>query len=104
MHLFNYLFIYHAQRGLVQPGAARHRAGPVVEALAGSARHGRPEMLAVGAPGEQARQHRLWAQGLEKTRVFLKKNSPVVFFGFFGFFYICPKERVFRVFSVSRIL
>jgi hypothetical protein len=27
------------------------------------------------------------------------------FFGFFGFFiYICPKERVFRVFSVSRIL
>jgi hypothetical protein len=59
MHLFNYLFIYHAQRGLVQPGAARHRAGPVVEALAGSARHGRPEMLAVGAPGEQARQHRL---------------------------------------------
>jgi hypothetical protein len=32
------------------------------------------------------------------------------FFGFFGFFgiffyiYICPEERVFRVFSVSRIL
>ncbi len=45
--------------------------------------------------------------GLEKTRVFLKKTSPVGFFGFFlgffGFFwYICPE--VFRVFSVSRIL
>ncbi len=64
-HLFIYLFIYHAQRRLVQPGAARHRAGPVVEALAGPARHGRAEMLAVGAPGEQARQHRL-RPGLEK--------------------------------------
>jgi hypothetical protein len=54
--------------------------------------------------------------GLEKTRVFLKKNQPSVFFwgflgffGFFGFFifyifFICPEERVFRVFSVSRIL
>jgi hypothetical protein len=46
--------------------------------------------------------------GLEKTRVF-KKNSPVCFFlgflgflVFFGVFY--PEERVFRVFSVSRIL
>ncbi len=53
--------------------------------------------------------------GLEKTRVFLKKPSPVVFFGFFGFFgvflvflgffgFFCPDKRVFRVFSVSRIL
>jgi hypothetical protein len=60
--------------------------------------------------------------GLEKTRVFYlkKKPSPVgflSFFGFFGvflffcffcfflfFFNICPEERVFRVFSVSRIL
>jgi hypothetical protein len=61
--------------------------------------------------------------GLEKNRVFyIKKNQPNgffcffwVFFGFFfflfflcffGFFkiYICPEERVFRVFSVSRIL
>jgi hypothetical protein len=33
----------------------------------------------------------------------LKKNSTVVFFGFFEK-YICPEERVFRVFSVSRIL
>ncbi len=45
---------------------------------------------------------------LEKTRVF-KKNQPMGFFGFFGgflvfFLYICPEERVFRVFSVSRIL
>jgi hypothetical protein len=43
--------------------------------------------------------------GLEKTRVFFKP-SPVDFFGlfwvfgFFGFFsYICPEERVFRVFQ-----
>jgi hypothetical protein len=36
--------------------------------------------------------------GLEKTQ------PSVFFFGFFGFFlYICPEERVFRVFSVSRI-
>jgi hypothetical protein len=58
--------------------------------------------------------------GLEKNR-FFKKHSPVgflVFVGFFGFFvvffcfflfflvliYICREERVFRVFSVSRIL
>jgi hypothetical protein len=45
--------------------------------------------------------------GLEKTRV--KKNSPVgflVLYGFFGFFIFSqrPEERVFRVFSVSRIL
>jgi hypothetical protein len=54
--------------------------------------------------------------GLEKPG-FLKKTSPVgflVFFGFFGFFVFCcffwfflyirPEERVFRVFSVPRIL
>jgi hypothetical protein len=39
----------------------------------------------------------------------LEKNPAQWFFlGFFGFFclfsYICPGERVFRVFSVSRIL
>jgi hypothetical protein len=53
--------------------------------------------------------------GLEKTRGFLKKPSPVgllIFFGvfwvfgflWFFFLYICPEERVFRVFSISRIL
>ncbi len=56
--------------------------------------------------------------GLEKTRVFKKKIQPSRFFwallgfwvfwgflGFFGFFlYICPEERVFRGFLVSRIL
>jgi hypothetical protein len=47
--------------------------------------------------------------GLEKTRVFLKKPSPVGFFGFFwvflgfmGFFgfygFLGPDEGVFRVF------
>ncbi len=49
--------------------------------------------------------------GLEKTR-FEKKTKPSVFFVVFFFFlfflgvftYICPEERVFRVFSVSRIL
>ncbi len=44
--------------------------------------------------------------GLEKTRFFIKKNpAQWGFFGLFGFFiYICPEERIFRVFSVSRIL
>jgi SpoVK/Ycf46/Vps4 family AAA+-type ATPase len=37
--------------------------------------------------------------GLEKTRFFKKKTSPVGFFGFFWvFLYICPEERVLRVF------
>jgi hypothetical protein len=43
----------------------------------------------------------------KKTRVF-KNNQPSGFFGFFWgylvFLYICPEERVFRVFSVSRVL
>jgi hypothetical protein len=38
--------------------------------------------------------------GLEKTRFFFTQPS-----GFFRvFLYICPEERVFRVFSVSVIL
>jgi len=53
------------------------------------------------------------AQGRVGKNPCLKKTSPVVFFGFsvflgfwvfFFFLYICPEERVFRVFSVSRIL
>jgi hypothetical protein len=64
-----------------------------------------------------AKSHHLEA-GLEKTRVFCLKNPAqwfffdffcvfffFFFFGFFGFFiYICPEMRVFRIFSVSRIL
>jgi hypothetical protein len=52
--------------------------------------------------------------GLEKTRVLKKKSQPSGFFGFFwvfwvflgflGFLHIGSEERVFRVFSVSRIL
>jgi hypothetical protein len=50
--------------------------------------------------------------GLEKTRVFKKKQPSgflgffLVFFWFFWVFlgFFCPDERVFRVFSVSRIL
>jgi hypothetical protein len=46
--------------------------------------------------------------GLEKPVFFFFKPAQWVFWvflGFFGFFiYICPEERVFRVFSVSRIL
>ncbi len=49
-------------------------------------------------------------RGLEKTRFFFK-HSPVgffVFLGFLGFFvffiYSLKRERVFRVFSVSRLL
>ena len=58
------------------------------------------------------------AAGLEKTRVFLKKPSPVGFFVFFWVFWVllgflfflgflgffCPDKRVFKVFLVSRIL
>jgi hypothetical protein len=61
--------------------------------------------------GEVHRQHQA---GLEKTRGFKKKKQPSGFFCFFLFFfgvlfflfflYICPEERIFRVFSVSRIL
>jgi hypothetical protein len=40
--------------------------------------------------------------GLEKTRFSFLKTQPSGFLGFF--LYICPEERVFRVFSVSRIL
>jgi hypothetical protein len=41
--------------------------------------------------------------GLEKTRFFIKTQPSGFFwvFGFFVFLYICPEERVFRVFSVS---
>ncbi len=45
-------------------------------------------------------------QGWKKTRL-KKKTSPVVFLGFLVFsvfLYICPEERIFRVFSVSRTL
>jgi hypothetical protein len=73
-----------------------------------------------------AERRLLLEPGLEKTR--FKKKQPTGFFlglfgffgvflgflGFFGFFlvfsfflfflYICPEERVLRVFSVSRIL
>jgi hypothetical protein len=52
-----------------------------------------------------AKSHHLEA-GLEKTRVFLKNPTQWVFlrFSWVFFLYICPEERVFRVFSVSRIL
>jgi hypothetical protein len=67
--------------------------------------------LVDGAGGAHGHGERLHA-GLEKTWFFiLKKNSPAgsfVFFGvfwiFLGFLYICPEERIFRFFSVSRIL
>ncbi len=49
--------------------------------------------------------------GLEKTRFFLNNPAQWVFLFYFLFFwvscfflFICPEERVFRVFSVSRIL
>jgi hypothetical protein len=46
--------------------------------------------------------------GLEKNPGFFKKqkNQPSGFFwvSLVFFIYICPEERVFRVFSVSRIL
>jgi hypothetical protein len=58
----------------------------VVEALAGPARHRRAEMLAVRAPGEQARQHRL-RPGFGKNPD--KKKKPAEwFFLFFGYFFV----------------
>ncbi len=50
--------------------------------------------------------------GLEKPAFFKENPALWVYLGFFGFFfifvfvflYICPEERVFMVFSVSRIL
>jgi hypothetical protein len=47
--------------------------------------------------------------GKNQGSFFLKKPSGffgffLFFFVFFVFLYICPEERVFRVFSVSRIL
>ncbi len=63
-----------------------------------------------GGGGLGARLHCL-VPGLEKNPSFFFKRSQVVFWGFlgfvgvFGFFlYICPEERVSRVFSISRIL
>jgi hypothetical protein len=45
--------------------------------------------------------------GLKKPGFFLTKNPAQwvfgVFSGFLFFLYVCPEERVFRVFSVSRI-
>jgi hypothetical protein len=51
-------------------------------------------------PGQCYRLYteRQYRQGWKKTRFFLNQR------GFFCFFYIFAKERVFRVFSVSRIL
>jgi hypothetical protein len=51
--------------------------------------------------------------GLEKTRAFLKTTQPSGFFWFFGVFWVFwfflvfykfAQKRVFRVFSVSRII
>jgi hypothetical protein len=40
-----------------------------------------------------------------RNQVFFKKTSPVFFcFVFLFFLYICPEERDFRVFTVSKIL
>jgi uncharacterized Zn-finger protein len=46
-------------------------------------------------------------QGWKKTKFFFFFNQPSGFFIYFFFFwylYICPEERVFRVFLVSRII
>jgi hypothetical protein len=59
------------------------------------------EEACLAAPGQAvfAGQGRL-NPGLEKTRVFKKKTSPVGFFGFSCFYlYNCPEERVFGVFQ-----
>ena len=86
----------------------------VVLALAGLAGEDK-EGVARDSDGEIAAGGRTLAllhPGWKKTGFLTTtKNSPVGFFvfffgfsGYFRFFNICPKERVFRVFSVSRIL
>jgi hypothetical protein len=69
-------------------------------------------ILYLHVPGKGGGDEMLWgpsSPGLEKTR-FKKKTSPVgflllIFLGFlFFFWFFCPDERVFRVFSVSPIL
>jgi len=79
-----------------------------VDDAAAQALHGR------GKAARCARAHLVEDAGHEpapenrvgKNPVFyIKKTSPMGFFVFFWFFlYICPEERVFMVFSVSRIL
>ncbi len=57
--------------------------------------------------GESERiEQEIEVQGWKKPGFFIKKKKPAqwVFCFFLGFFMICPGERVFRVFSVSRIL
>jgi hypothetical protein len=57
-----------------------------------------PSTMRMTAPG------RTWPR-VGKNQVFFFKPGPVGFFGFLGVFLcICPEERVFRVFSVSRLL
>jgi hypothetical protein len=64
-------------------------------------------------PAGLAAADQLNKAGLEKTRVLKKKPAQWVFLVFVGFLFflgfflhtgICPEERVFRGFSVSRIL
>ncbi len=91
-----------------EPGSAAVFAGRPGRARRGGQNY---DMSGGGGPGRVGKN-----PGLKK-----KKNSPVVFFGFLvflgflgflgfflgfsGFFlHICPEERVFRVFSVSKIL
>jgi len=82
-----------------EPGSAAVFAGRPGRARRGGQNY---DMSGGGGPG--------WVgihPGLKK-----KKTRPVGFFVFLGFFlgfsgfflHICPEERVFRVFSVSRIL
>jgi hypothetical protein len=75
---------------------------------------GSPQLLQLSGVGDPAHLAQVGVAplvelpqaGLEKTWVY-KKNQPsgcLGFLFFFGFLYICPEERVFRVFTVSRIL
>jgi hypothetical protein len=46
------------------------------------------ELLPAMGRAQTKVRNKLNAPGLEKTRVFLKKTSPVGFFGFFWFFWV----------------
>ncbi len=111
-----------ADRGRTQADNLKRLAGEMealeasVHSLADSSVALRNEMAALhgkvvasNSGDEQlaARFQQLQA-GLEKPRLKKKPAQCFFFVGFLGFFlvflYICPEERVFRVFSISRIL
>jgi hypothetical protein len=64
---------------------------------------GEHSRVAVPVAAHVAAEISLLQPGLEKTVFFCFKPAQG-FLGFFVFLYICPEEKVFKGFSVSRVL